>query len=261
MTAFAAAVRLLTIIPLAARSGPDARAMARSPVFFPLVGLGVGAAMAGVDRAALLVMPPLVAAGLAVLATVVLTGAIHLDGLADAADGLFGGRTPERRLEIMRDPRTGAFGVIAVAVALILKTGAVSSFTVPHSWAALLVSPALARLAAVAVMSAFPYARQEGLGAPYRAAPSTGMVRRASLALALLFSAVSAYALAGPWAMAALGVALAVGLAAGAFAASRLGGGVTGDIYGAAVETAETAALLSFTGLVGAGVAVRPVWA
>ncbi len=262
MTALAAAVRLLTIIPLPTRGSPDAmaRSMARSPAFFPLVGLGIGAAMAGVDTAALSVMPPLAAAGLALLTGAVLTGALHLDGLADTADGLFGGRTPERRLEIMRDPGTGAFGVTAIGVALLLKAGTISSFTAPHAWVAVLLAPMLGRLAAVSVLSVFRYAREHGAGTPYQSGQGRQKTGLINLAVAAAFSLVAAYVLAGPWALIALAASLAVGLATGAFAAARLGGGVTGDVYGAAVESAEAAALLSFTGLIGAGVTIAPIW-
>lgn len=261
MSALAAAVRLLTVIPLPGRDSPEAQARgtARSPAFFPLVGLGIGAAMAGVDTAALSVMPPLAAAGLAIFAGVVLTGALHLDGLADAADGLFGGHTPERRLKIMRDPSTGAFGVTAIGVALLLKAGTISSFTAPHAWAAVLLAPMTGRLSAVAVMSAFPYAREQGAGTPYKSAPGQNTAR-VNLAAAAAFSIVAAYVLAGPWALIALAASLAVGLATGAFAAARLGGGVTGDVYGAAVETADAAALITFTVLAGSGVAIAPIW-
>lgn len=261
MSAFAFAVRLLTIIPLAAGRETGARAMALSPALFPLVGLGIGAAVAGVNWAASLAMPPLPSAGLAVLAGAILTGAVHLDGLADAADGLFGGRTPARRLEIMRDPHVGAFGVIAAGLALILKTGAISSLTGPSAsggWAGIVLAPMLGRLAAVAVMTAFRYVRAEGTGSPYRPGQAAGAGARLILPAAAAFSAVAAWLLAGPWSLIALAVAAAAGLGLGAFAAGRLGGGVTGDVYGAAVESAEIAALLSFVGLIGA---IAPVWA
>lgn len=258
MSAFAFAVRLLTIIPLAAGRETGAREMALSPALFPLVGLGVGAVVAGVNWAASLAMPALPSAGLAVMAGAVLTGAVHLDGLADAADGLFGGRTPARRLEIMRDPHVGAFGVIAVGLALILKSGGISSLTAPHAWAGIVLAPALGRLAAVEVMTTFRYARAEGTGSPY--GPGGKAVPRARLILpvAAVTSAAAAWLLAGPWGLIALAVSAATGLAVGAFAARRLGGGVTGDVYGAAVVTAEIAALLSFVGLAGA---IAPAWA
>jgi adenosylcobinamide-GDP ribazoletransferase len=213
--------------------------------------------MAGVNWAASLAMPPLPSAGLAVLAGAVLTGAVHLDGLADAADGLFGGRTPARRLEIMRDPHLGAFGVIAVGLALILKTGGVTSLTAPHAWAGIVLAPMLGRLAAVAVMTAFRYVRAEGAGSPYRPGQAAGAGARLNLPAAAAFSAVAAWFLAGPWGLIVLAVAVVIGMGVGAFSARRLGGGVTGDVYGAAVETAEIAALLSFVGLSGA---IAPVW-
>jgi adenosylcobinamide-GDP ribazoletransferase len=234
--------------------------MALSPALFPLVGLGIGAAVAGVNWAASLAMPPLPSAGLAVLAGTILTGAVHLDGLADATDGLFGGSTPARRLEIMRDPHVGVFGVIAVGLALILKTGAISSFTGPSAsgaWAGIVLAPMLGRLAAVAVMTVFQYVRAEGTGSPYRPGQAAVAGSKLNLPTAAAFSAVASWVLAGPWGLIALAAGVAAGIGVGAFAARRLGGGVTGDVYGAAVETAEIAALLSFVGLTGA---IAPVW-
>jgi adenosylcobinamide-GDP ribazoletransferase len=155
VSALVAAVRLLTVIPVPFSRDVSARAMSQSAAFFPLVGLGIGGAVAGVAWAASLVLPPIVAAGLVLLAGVVLTGALHLDGLADTADGLFGGRTPERRLEIMRDPHVGVFGAVAIGAALILKFGALSEMAASSLWVAIVLAPMLGRLAAAAVMAMF----------------------------------------------------------------------------------------------------------
>ncbi|MSQ08734.1 MAG: adenosylcobinamide-GDP ribazoletransferase [Dehalococcoidia bacterium] len=262
MNALAAAVRLLTILPWLAHGSPHAqeRGMSRSPAFFPLVGLGIGAVAAGVYTVVLAFIPPLAAAGLAILAGAALTGALHMDGLADTADGLFGGRSPERRLEIMRDPRTGAFGVTAIGVALLLKAGTVSSFTAPHAWVPILLAPMTGRLSAVAVMSVFRYAREQGAGTPYRAGQERHKTALVNFAFAILCSVVASYVFGGPWALIALAASLTAGLATGAFAAARLGGGVTGDVYGAAVEISETTALIIFTGLIGTGAAMAPLW-
>ncbi|MEX0762889.1 MAG: adenosylcobinamide-GDP ribazoletransferase [Dehalococcoidia bacterium] len=253
MNGLLAAIRLLTVIPIG-NGATDARSIAQSPAFFPVVGLAIGAAMAVVNWSAALVLPGLPAAALAVAAGVALTGAIHIDGLADTFDGLFGGRTPQRRLEIMRDPAIGTFGATAVGLLLILKWSAVSSMGGPHAWAAIALAPMLGRLAAVTVMASFPYARPEGLGTAYSGGAAW------ALAGAAAFSTIGAVALLGPWAMIVLGAAGAMAFATGRFASSRLGGGVTGDVYGAVVELTEAAALLLLSALLLTGLALQPVW-
>ncbi len=250
----AAAVRLLTIIPVPVPSEFDAAAMSRSVALFPLVGLAIGGTTAGVAWLASLVMPDLVAAALAVVAAVALTGALHLDGLADTADGLFGGRTPQRRLEIMRDPHIGVFGAVAVALVLLLKLATVSALVGAGEWAAIALVPALGRLAAVAVTGAFPYVRADGLGAPFAGAG------RIAIGLAGATAVAAALVLAGPWGLAVFGGALLAGLAVGRLAAAKLSGGVTGDVYGAAVEAGEVVALFTLVGLTGGSLSIAPVW-
>ncbi len=254
MSALVAAVRLLTVIPVPFSRDLSARAMSQSAAFFPLVGIGIGGSMAGVAWAASLVLPPMVAAGLAVFAGVVLTGALHLDGLADTADGLFGGRTPERRLEIMKDPHVGAFGAVAIGVALLLKFGTLSAAAASDLWVAIVLAPMLGRLAAAAVVASFRNVRSQGLGAPFAAGP------RLSIVAAGAASIVATWALAGPVGLAALCVAMAVGTGLAWYAAGKLGGGVTGDVCGAAVEAGEVSALVTFIGLSGAGLVLEPVW-
>src|SRR5438093_1570044 len=115
-----AAVTFLTRVPLGRRIEVDATDVGRGAVLFPLVGAGIGA-LAGLAAAGLEgPVPPLVAGGLAVGIAVALTGALHVDALADTADAL-GTGTREQALEIMRDPRLGAFGVAAVALALLVE--------------------------------------------------------------------------------------------------------------------------------------------
>ena len=105
------------------------------------------------------------------MALVVATGGLHLDGLADTCDGLFGGSSPPERLAIMRDSRVGTFGVLGVVCILLLRWAAFLSLTSPIRRGALLLAPALGRWAMVGAVAALPYARPEGLGkAMHRAA-------------------------------------------------------------------------------------------
>jgi adenosylcobinamide-GDP ribazoletransferase len=197
-----------------------------------------------------LALPALPAAALAVAAGAAISGAVHLDGLADSADGLFGGRTPERRLEIMRDAGVGAFGVVAVVVVLILKWSAIASLGFGSGWAAILLAPAFARLASAWVMATSRYARPEGLGSPYHSGLS------APLLISTLLACIVGVVLLGPWALIAVVVAIAVGELTARLAAARLGGGVTGDVYGACVELAEAAGLLCLLALLRTGLGV-----
>ena len=200
MSAITAAIRFLTVVP--APGGEwSARAASRSVAWFPAVGLGIGSAVAAVNWAARLAMPDLPAAALALAAGVVLTGALHLDGLADTFDGLLGGDTPKRRLEIMKDPSIGVFGVAAVVLVLIAKWGGLSSLPDANGWAAIAVAAMSGRFAAVASMAIFRYERSQGLGSPF-----VGASRVAYLAAAV-FAAALAFVLAGPFGLAALACA------------------------------------------------------
>ena len=253
MSAITAAIRFLTVVP-APGDEWSARAASRSVAWFPAVGLGIGGAVAAVNWAARLAMPDLPAAALALAAGVILTGALHLDGLADTFDGLLGGKTPERRLEIMKDPSIGVYGVAAVVLLLIAKWGGLASLPDAYGWAAIAIAAMSGRFAAAAAMAVFRYERSQGLGTQF-----VGTSRVAYLAAAV-FALALAFVLAGPYGLAGLAGATLVGLGVSAFAALRLDGGVTGDVYGASIELAEVSALLAFIAMFSAGLDIGPVW-
>ena len=207
--------------------------------WFPLVGLTIGLLLAGV--ASIPSLPPDVTRFITLAAWVALTGGLHLDGFADACDGLLATTTPERRLEIMKDPRAGSWAVMGVVVLLLGKWAALGS--VAPAW--LIAAPVAGRWAMALVVYAFPNARPGGLGAYMRAG-----LGRPQIALATLTAAVVALAL-GWQAALALGAALGSSLLIGAWAAKRLGGGLTGDVYGALCELAELACLLALALLPG----------
>jgi adenosylcobinamide-GDP ribazoletransferase len=178
------------------------------------------------------------ASALVVVALAALTGALHLDGLADSADALLGGRSPEHRLEIMRDPHNGAFGFAAVGSVLVLKWAALVPL---EGWlrdGSLLLVPALGRWAVLPLLIAFHPARGEGMGFDVHVA-----ARAPGVLGATLIAAGASLAIFGPPGAALAGAALGVALLLGAVATSRLGG-VTGDVLGCTVEVAETALLL-----------------
>jgi adenosylcobinamide-GDP ribazoletransferase len=197
----------------------------------------LGLVLLATDRLAMRALPNSSVDVLLIVALVAMTGALHLDGLADATDGLWGGATPERRLEIMRDPHRGSFAVVAVASLLALKWAGLSGLPPDVRVEAIVLYPCLARLAMLGCIAAFPYARTDGLGAGMRERSVPALMAGGATAL------VAAVALFGAGGVAVVAFALVAGLAVGWYA-TRLLGGVTGDVYGATVEVTEAATLL-----------------
>ena len=238
--AAAAALAFLTRVPVGRLTalGPDD--VARGAVLFPVVGAGIGALAGGVAVGLDSRLTLLLAAALAVAVEALVTGAIHLDALADTADAL-GAPTMERALEIMRDPTIGSFGAAALGLDLLVKTAALAALlSGPDPVLAAIAAFALGRAAPLALSWALPYARAGGgLGASL-----AGAARAPWLAAGVLLGigvAVAALGLRGLWLAAGAAVAvLAVGLVA-----RRRFGGVTGDVLGAAVELATTLALVA----------------
>jgi adenosylcobinamide-GDP ribazoletransferase len=242
--AAAAAVTFLTRVPLGRRVVVDAADVARGAVLFPLVGAGVGALCGGVAVLLHPTLPAFVAAGIGVSVAVVVTGAIHVDALADIADAA-GVATRERALEVMRDSRVGAFGAAAIALDLLVKIGAVAALLDSgDAFASLVAAGALSRAAPMPLAVLLPYPRAGG--GP--GSVLSGRISRAAAAIAVLLAVGIAILAAG-----ALGALLAV--AAGAIALvlglvyRRWLGGATGDALGAVAEMAETAVLVVAVGL------------
>jgi adenosylcobinamide-GDP ribazoletransferase len=210
----------------------------------PIAGVFVGLIGSLVlALAALLGLPLILRAGLTTAALVALTGALHEDGLADVADGFGGGATRERKLEIMRDSRVGAYGAIAIALALILRVGALTAALDGGFWRAslsLILVAALSRAGALTPLALLPPARVDGAGA--------AASRLDSSALAAAWG--SALVIAVALGLVSVGVAhaLLATLASGAGAlfmvvlARRAIGGQTGDVAGAAQQFGEIAA-------------------
>jgi adenosylcobinamide-GDP ribazoletransferase len=233
---FVTAARTLTWLPI---PGREAASFASALPWFPLVGAFLGLALHG---AALLTGQgwPGGTALLVVAGGTLLTRGLHLDGLADTADGLFGGRTRERALAIMKDSRMGAFGGIALVLALLAKLVAVSRLATLSATAWLVPAYVASRTVQAALSACMPYAREEGTaGAFVTAAGPRHAVGAIAAAMVILVG------LGGPgWRWpAALGMALCVAILLGAGFRRRVGG-ITGDLLGAASELTETAVLL-----------------
>ncbi|MEF2279946.1 adenosylcobinamide-GDP ribazoletransferase [Deinococcus sp. YIM 134068] len=224
------ALTFLTTLPLPhvreVREGDFARASA----YYPLAGYAVGGVVALVLWLPL-PLPEGVRAALAVGAWLAVTGMLHFDGLVDSADALFAMKSPERRLEILRDVHVGAFGLATGVLALLTLWSLLSA---PLPVFAPVVAAVVARTVLLAPMNLYPAARQESLGA---------RSREGRWGVALLLT-VPALLLPGAWV--AVLAAFAAALLVARFAASRLGGGLSGDVYGLIVVTAELVALGAF---------------
>lgn len=238
----ATAIALLTRLPVNA----DFARGAQAAWAFPLAGLSVALIASAVATiAGWLTLPATVIAALAVATLVITTGAMHEDGLADSADGLWGGFTPARRLEIMRDSHIGTYGVLALILSLSLRIAALSSLAhAGHIVAALIATAALSRAAISVPMARLPHARSDGL------AVSTGRPARKSCLLAILIALALTWLLTGfvPMVLAASTCALLTALTA-KIATTKIGG-QTGDILGANQQVTEIGALLTFAALI-----------
>lgn len=243
---FLAALSFLTIIPLPRRREASPEAVGRSLGYFPAVGLVIGLILAGLNWLLELVLPSAVVNGLLLVALVVITGALHLDGLADTCDGIAAHKTVEARWRVMRDSHVGAFGVVGIFLLLLVQY--VSLNSVPQSLlpATLVLMPVVSRWAMVYAVFAYPYARPTGLGKVFKQGASG-----TSFALATLITLVVATAWAG---VAHLPFFYLVGLAiivsiwvivvVVATYLQRKFAGLTGDTYGAINELAEVAVLI-----------------
>jgi len=231
------ALRFLTIVPVPGREAAEPGALGRAAWWFPAVGLALGACLVAADRMLLILVPSLLGAVLLVALWKILTGGLHLDGLADAVDGL-AGHSVARRLAIMRDSRLGVFGAVAIGLALFIAVSAVDAMPAARHAAVLLLTPAVGRVAPVLIGPLFPAATPgEGAGADFLA----GLSPWATLVHVAALWALSAFLL-GPWGGLLLSIALASALLWGVFMVSRVGG-LTGDTLGGAVEIAELATL------------------
>jgi adenosylcobinamide-GDP ribazoletransferase len=158
LRSFISSIQFLTILPCGTANSFDAR---RTIPFFPLCGLLIGGLLVAVDTAASFCWKRPVVAVIDVLVLVVISGALHLDGLADTADGLYGRRTPERALSIMKDSRIGAIGMVTVVCCLAVKWAGLSSLRV-HRLYGLLLIPAFARASVLFAIRWLPYGRPDG---------------------------------------------------------------------------------------------------
>jgi adenosylcobinamide-GDP ribazoletransferase len=231
----------LTSIPILFKRELSPAQMGRATAYFPVVGLIIGGILAGLNWLLCLILPSSVTNILLITVLVALTGAIHLDGLADTCDGMAGHRSPEERWKVMHDSRTGAFGVVGIVLLLLAKYVSLNGISSNNMTAMLLFMPVLSRWAMVYAIFAFRYARPEGLGKAYKEATrwpqfagATFITLAVAAALYPLISFAGFLVMAGIWII----------VTALAFYFRYKFAGLTGDTYGAVNEVSEVMALV-----------------
>lgn len=241
---FLAAVQFLTVIPL--HRDVTQKELGRSLVYFPLVGLGIGAVLFGLDRFFILFLPAAVGSALLIVVLVLLTGANHLDGFIDTCDGMAAGRSPQERLDIMCDSRVGGFGVVGACCLLLVKYVSLLFLPGAYRMAGLLLMPVLGRWAMVYAIFAYPSARKTGMGQTFKE-----QTDRWKMIIATLIAIAISVALMKLWGLALMAAIWLSVLVLASFLKGRLGG-LTGDTYGALNEVVEVFVLI-LVPLVGGG--------
>ena len=230
------AIAFLTIIPMPFKKEPKEREIASSLVFFPIVALLIGLLLFLANWGLGEVFSPVVTAAFTLLVWILISGAMHLDGLADSCDGL-AGNTAEKRLEIMKDSHTGAFGVVGISLLLLVKFAAIVSLS-GWEWEALVLAPVFGTWAMVLAITVFPYARKNGVGQAFKQGATIF-----KLLIATIITLAAAALLAGWWGVVIMAITCLVTVLVGVFFKSRLGG-LTGDTYGAIKEVSEAIVLI-----------------
>jgi adenosylcobinamide-GDP ribazoletransferase len=233
MHSLLAAIRFLTIVPIPGDWGTADDDLARCVPWFPVIGLLLGAVAAAVAWGLSLVAPPMVAAALIVVLLLSFAGCLHLDGLADTADGLLSSRPRERALEIMKDSHIGAMGVIAIVCVLLLKFASLASLPLSSLWPAVLLMPLAGRCAIVVSMALLPCARPDGLASVFYRRSA-----RWAAVWAIGVLAAVAWGILGPRGLIVAAACITVALAVSAYVYRKLAG-ATGDTFGAVCEIVE----------------------
>ena len=240
---FLVALSFLTLLPVGVANPTDAE-ISRSRGWYPIVGLLYGLMLVGLVGLFILVSPilarTLLAVALLVIVPALVNRFLHLDGLMDFCDAMWGGRTVERRLEIMRDSRVGSFAVAGCLCVLLLKFAALHTLSLSDAFVvSLLVFPVISRWSMALLLTAFPYGRQQGIGSAFFAGDRPWL----ATTLALLTTVVVCWLCLGVVGVSVLAASSLLALALGLWTARRLGGGLTGDCYGATNEIIEAVSL------------------
>lgn len=250
--AFLNAIEFMTVLPAPRASQLDADWLLPAAKYFPLVGALIGLLCGGVLLAASAIWSGSVPAVLAVFAGVILTGALHEDGVADTADGLFGGRTREQRLTIIKDSRIGSYGAVTLVASLLVRIAALATLPPWLGAAALVAAHSFGRAGILLAMSTLPYAGNVAAAKltypDHTMEPATAFVAAVLtlLGLAWLVAAAPGAAVCGLLGAVALG-------ALPALAARRLIGGYVGDVLGATEQLTQIGLLLGVAAIASHG--------
>jgi adenosylcobinamide-GDP ribazoletransferase len=231
-----AALQFLTVIPV--RRTFTAEQAGHSTAYFPVIGIVIGLILAALNYLLSLVLPSSVVNALLVVSLVVISGGLHLDGLADTCDGLAKHGTPSERRRVMRDSHVGGFGIIGIALVLLVKYVSLNSLPQNLMMFTLVAAPVISRWAMVYAIFAYPYGRASGLGKAFKQA--TGwreLVIATVVALALAAGLLKLAGLLILFVVWLLTMVIAIYL-------KRKFAGLTGDTYGAINEVAESAVFI-----------------
>jgi adenosylcobinamide-GDP ribazoletransferase len=237
----------LTIIPIPGRREISAEEAGASLGYFPLVGLFLGAILAGIDWSLSLILPSSIVNAVIIIAWLLLTGALHIDGFIDTCDALSGRRTPQERWQIMSDSRVGGFGVVGAFCLLLLVYVSLGGIAEAYKMVALILMPALSRWSMVYAIFAFPYAKPEGLGKTFKQqanwrklALATSLVLASTLGLLIVKGLVIMFA-----GLALIFMVWLIATVLGLFLQRKFAG-LTGDSYGAINEVTQVFILIFF---------------
>lgn len=245
-----AAFKFLTTIPVPGRREASAGEIGASLGYFPLVGLFLGGILAGIDWSLSFILPSSIVNVVIIIALLLLTGALHVDGFIDTCDALFGRKTPQERWRIMSDSRVGAFGVVGAFCLLLLVYVSLGGIAESYKMVALILMPSLGRWSIVYAVFAFPYAKPAGLGIAFKQQANR---RKFILATSLVLASTLGLLVTKGLVLLLIGLALIVvvwlvAAAVGLFLQRRFAG-LTGDSYGTINEVAQVLVLI-FLGVI-----------
>ena len=238
---FLAAFQFLTGIPLPWRHEASPEALGRSTGYFPVVGLIIGLMLIGLNWLFRLFLPPPLVNALLIAALALITGALHLDGLADTCDGLAGEKPAEERWQVMRDSRAGAYGIVGIILLLLVKYVSLNSLATTLILPTLILMPVIGRWAIVYAIFVHPYAHPSGTGTVFKQGTRWPQFTLATVITFVIAAAM--FALFQFTGLAAMVLIWLLTLAAAAYYNSKFSG-LTGDTYGAIGEIAETGVLI-----------------
>lgn len=242
LAVFLAALRFLTIIPIKWNAEYDGDYFRQSLMFFPVIGLLIGVVGYVLTLFSLWIFPQAVVACIVICYLAFVSGCLHLDGLSDSGDGLLSSRPRDRSMEIMKDSRVGAMGVIVIVIVMLAKFSALISIDPQQLAVTVFFMPLVGRVAILCTMAALPYARSEGgLGALFY---SKSVKRLAVCSLFVLVAFLLLFA--RGQIITVLACVMFVFYLFNRGCKSKIGG-ATGDTLGANCELAEMAVAIAFS--------------